>query len=86
MNNFTFINTNARLLCSVMRVRDSRTHSSKWTNFFSSNFWFIVCYHSKPWSPLIIWRKILECFHQNLSFLFDWRKKDMDILDYMGVS
>jgi len=32
------------------------------------------------WLPVkcIIWRKILECFHQKTSFLFDWRKKDMD--------
>ncbi len=30
--------------------------------------------------------KILECFHQKPSFLFDWRKKDVNILDDMGVS
>jgi len=30
--------------------------------------------------------KILECFHQKPSLRFDWRKKDMDILGYMGVS
>jgi len=28
--------------------------------------------------------KILESFHQKPSFLFHWRKKDMDILDDMG--
>jgi len=47
----------------------------------SFGFWTV-------WYPVkcIIWRKILECFHQKPSFLFDWRKKDMDILDDMGVS
>jgi len=30
--------------------------------------------------------KILECFHQKTNLLFDWRKKDVDILDDMGVS
>jgi len=29
---------------------------------------------------------MLECFHQKPLFLFDLRKKDMDILDDMGVS
>jgi len=28
--------------------------------------------------------KILECFHQKPSFLFNWKKKDMDILDEKG--
>jgi len=30
--------------------------------------------------------KILEYFHQKPTFLFDWRKKEIDILDDMGVS
>jgi len=29
--------------------------------------------------------KILECFHLKPYFLFNYRKKDMDILDDMGV-
>jgi len=29
---------------------------------------------------------MLESFHQKPEFLFDCRKKDMDILDDMGVS
>jgi len=28
----------------------------------------------------------LECFPQKPSFIFDWRKIDMNILDDMGVS
>jgi len=34
------------------------------------------------------WRPLYgeKCFHQKPSFLFDWRKKDMEILDDMGVS
>jgi len=41
-------------------------------------FWFTL--------KCIIWRKMLECFHHKPQFLFDWRKKDMDILDDTGVS
>ncbi len=43
---------------------------------------------SSCWLPLksTIWRKILECFPQKHSLLFDWRKKDMNILDGMRVS
>jgi len=43
---------------------------------------------STQWIPLksTIWRKIRECFPQKPSFLFKWRKKDLNNLDDMGVS
>ncbi len=37
------------------------------------------------WSPLF-GENILECFPKKTSFLYDWRKKDMNILDDTGVS
>jgi len=37
-------------------------------------------------TEVYIWRKMLERFHQKPSFLFDWRKKDVDILNDIGMS
>jgi len=54
---------------------------------------FAVCTESVFWTlnrlvPIEVHyvEKILECFHQKPSFLFNGRKKVMDILDDMGVS
>jgi len=72
------------LLCSVMHIRDSpvRTRLSKWTNLFSSH---LVHSMERIDSEKDFFRNFFYFFILFL-FLFDWRKKDMDILDEMGVN